>query len=449
MTAIAGESADAVRRRYVLLLLFMVSMFNYIDRTIISILQIPIKQDLGLTDAQLGALTGLSFALFYSTLSLPIARWADRTIRTRIIAGALAVWSAMTALTGFATGYVSLVGFRIGVAIGEAGSIPASQSIIADLYPPRSRATVMALWGLSLPAGMTFGYLCAGALAEAIGWRMTFAVIGIVGLLLAPLVFLTMPEPRRGRFDPAAAAAALQPPMSVVWKTLWHLRSYRLLLLAGALHGYAQYAILSWMAPFYTRVFEMSLSQVSVWLAVISGLGSAAGMYLGGRLSDYYGARDPRGRLRAVAITLLIGVPCALTQFLADSLTVSLIFGVIAAMLITSYYGPIVAVPQLLVPPSMRAFTNAVVLLVFNLIGLGLGPFVTGVISDVLATRYGLLTESLRYAVSTAVLFSIAAAWLFWKAGNYLPAELLSRDDQPLPAQRVDEVRVATVVQSV
>ncbi|HKZ74702.1 MAG TPA: MFS transporter, partial [Steroidobacteraceae bacterium] len=143
MSSTGMDGAESVRRRYALFLLFVVSMFNYIDRTIVSVLQVPIKRDLGLSDAQLGALTGLAFALFYSTLSLPIARWADRTVRKRLIAASLAIWSGMTALTGLATSFVSLVGYRIGVAIGEAGSIPASQSIIADLYPPRSRATVL------------------------------------------------------------------------------------------------------------------------------------------------------------------------------------------------------------------------------------------------------------------------------------------------------------------
>ena len=145
---------EPIERRYILFLLFLVSVFNYIDRTIISILQVPIKQDLGLSDAQLGALTGLSFALFYSTLSLPIARWADRANRRNIVAISLAVWSAMTAMTGLATGFASLVFFRIGVAAGEAGSIPATHSIIADIYPAKQRATAFAVWGLSLPAGM-------------------------------------------------------------------------------------------------------------------------------------------------------------------------------------------------------------------------------------------------------------------------------------------------------
>ncbi len=424
-----GESDGNIRRRYTLFLLFTVSMFNYIDRTIVSILQIPIKADLGLSDAQLGALTGLSFALFYSTLSLPLARWADRTVRKRLIAAALSVWSAMTALTGLATNFAALVALRIGVAIGEAGSIPASQSMIADLYPPRSRATVLALWGLSLPAGMAFGYLCAGALAEAIGWRLSFAVIGGAGLLLAPFILWSMTEPHRGRFDPPEAATTAQPSVRTVLDTLWRLRTFRLLIVAGALHGYAQYAVMSWSAPFYTRVFELSLSEVSAWLALMSGAGSAVGMYLGGRLSDYFGMRDPRGRLRSVAVMLAICVPCALTQFLAESVTVSLVFGVITATLITTYYGPIIAVPQLLVPASMRAFTGAVVLLVFNLIGLGLGPFVTGILSDAFALRFP--NDSLRYAVSIAVLFTFVSAVLFWRAGHHLPAELLTQDELP------------------
>jgi MFS family permease len=208
------------------------------------------------------------------------------------------------------------------------------------------------------------------------------------------------------------------------------LRTYRLLVIAGALHAYAQYSVMSWSAPFYTRVFDMSLAQVSAWLAIMSGLGSALGMYFGGWLSDYCGARDPRGRLRAIAVTLAICVPCAIVQFLADSLTTSLAFGFIAATLMISYYGPIIAVPQLMVPPGMRAFTGAVLLLVFNLFGLGLGPFITGALSDLLADRYGLVTDSLRYAVSSAMILSLLAAALFWRASRYLPAELLSREER-------------------
>jgi MFS family permease len=434
--------SDVANRRYVLFMLFLVSMFNYIDRTIISILQVPIKADLGLSDAQLGALTGLSFAILYSTLSLPIARWADTTVRKRLIAASLAIWSGMTALTGLATNYASLVGYRMGVAIGEAGSIPATHSIIADLYPPRSRATALAMWGLSVPAGMAFGYLCAGALAEALGWRTTFAVIGIVGLLLAPLIQLTIREPLRGRFDPPRVAATA-PPMATVLRYLWQLRTYRMLIAAAACHGYAYYTVLSWSAPFYTRFHELTLTQASAYLAVITGVGNAVGMYLGGRLSDHFGSRDSRNRLRIVAVALFVGVPCTLLQFLTDSLSVSVAFGTLGATLMMSFYAPIIAVPQLLVPASMRAFTTSVVVLAFGLLGLGLGPFITGLISDLLAARYGLGAGSLRYAISAALIFSLLAAWLFWKASRHLPSELLARDTEEAAERRLHDVEGA------
>lgn len=425
---------DLVQRRYVLFLLFLVSMFNYIDRTIISILQVPIKQDIGLSDAQLGALTGLSFALFYSTLSLPIARWADRTVRKRIVAASLAIWSAMTALTGLATGFVTLVLFRIGVAVGEAGSVPATHSIMADIYPPRERATAFAIWGLSLPAGMMVGYVLAGALAEAVGWRAAFALFGIVGVVLAPVILFSMREPTRGRFDSPAAAAAVQPKVGEVLRHLWQLKTFRLVIAAGACHAYSQYSIMNWNAPFYVRLHGMSLGEVSAYLALMNGLGSAVGMYLGGWLSDRFGAGDCRRRLHVPAIALILMVPFALAQYQVASPQLSIALGAVASTLMLFYYGPIVAVPQLLVPASMRAFTSAVLLLTFNLFGLGLGPFVTGLVSDLLTRHYGMGDAGLRVAICSAVVFSLLAGWLFLRAAAHFPREILGEPGQAEPS---------------
>jgi predicted MFS family arabinose efflux permease len=416
---------ELVERRYILFLLFLVSVFNYIDRTIISILQVPIKQDIGLSDAQLGALTGLSFALFYSTLSLPIARWADRANRRNIVTASLAVWSAMTAMTGLATGFAGLVFFRIGVAVGEAGSVPATHSIMADIYPPKQRATAFAVWGLSLPVGMMTGYLLAGSLAQAVGWRTAFAYFGIAGLVLAPLVLFSMREPRRGRFDPVAVAGAALPKTREVLRHLWALRTFRCVIAAGACHAYAQYSMMNWNAPFYVRVHGMSLGEVSFYLAMLNGLGSAAGMYLGGRLADHFGSRDPRGRLYVPAIALIAMVPFAIAQYLVESASLSIALAAVASTLMLFYYGPIIAVPQMLVPASMRAFTSAVLLLTFNLFGLGLGPFVTGLTSDWLVRDFGMAENSLRFAISTAVMFSLLAGALFWRAARYLPREML------------------------
>lgn len=421
------------QRRYVLFLLFVVSVFNYVDRTILSILQVPIKADLGLSDAQLGALTGLSFALFYATLSLPIARLADRWIRKHLISGSLAIWSGMTALTGLATNFTSLVFFRIGVAVGEAGSIPATHSMIADLYPPASRATALAVWGLSLPVGMLFGYSVAGALAEAVGWRMSFAIIGIAGLLFVPILVFTMREPARGQFDPVQPAADATPTTKQALRQLWQIKTFRYLVAAGACHAFAWYSVNSWNAPFYTRVHGVSLGQTALYLALVNGFGSALGMYLGGRLSDHFGSKDPRNRARVVAIALFVMVPFALLQYMVTSVEWSLALGAVSLTLMLVYYGPIIAIAQLLVPANMRAFTSAVLMLVLNLFGLGLGPFVTGYLSDVLVAQFGMTIDSLRYAISFAVLFSLLGGWLFWRASNLLPHEMLKKTDEPSP----------------
>jgi predicted MFS family arabinose efflux permease len=414
---------EVSERRYVLFLLFLVSVLSYVDRTILSILQVPIKSDLGLSDSQLGALTGLSFALFYATLAVPIARLADRTVRKRLVAAALATWSAMTALTGLAGNFASLVFFRIGVAAGEAGSIPASQSMIADIYPPDSRATAFAFWGLSLPVGLMLGYAGAGALEQAFGWRATFAIVGAAGLVLAPIVLWTLREPTRGRYDPVAAPAVAISTMQSL-RYLWASRSLRYLFAAGALHTFTWCAANSWNAPFYVRVHGMPLAEVARDLALLNGFGSAIGMYLGGRLSDYFGARHPSGRLWVVSAALLLLVPFALGQYLVQSAALSIALGAVTSVLMLVYYAPIVAVTQLQVPASMRAFAAAVLLLVTNLFGLGLGPLATGFVSDILVARYGMAADSLRYALSLAVLLSWGAAWLFWRASSRLVREM-------------------------
>ncbi len=415
--------ADPKIRRTMLIMLGLVSMFNYIDRTVLSILQEPIKKELGLSDGQLGLLTGFAFALFYATLSLPIARLADRLNRRNIIAASLATWSGMTALSGLATGFGSLVAFRIGVALGEAGSVPASHSIIADYYPPEKRVTALALWGLALPAGIMLGYALGGWIASALGWRLAFAVIGGAGVILAPFVLWLVKEPLRTG-EGGLAATGQAPPLKSALATLWRLRTYRYMLAGATLHAFAQYAMMSWSAPFYMRVHQMPLAEVASWLALMNGLGGGIGIYLGGWLSDRAGARNPAARVWVSAAAMLLMVPAALAQFLLPSLTASLISGFVATMLMFFYYGPIVGVPQSIVPPRMRALTSAVTLLVFNLFGLGLGPAATGFLSDLLASSGGLQDISLRYALATVVLFSLAGSASIAWASRFYPSEL-------------------------
>ena len=405
-----------------LVMLGLVSMFNYIDRTVLSILQEPIKRELGLSDAQLGLLTGLAFALFYATLSLPIARLADRRNRRNIITASLSLWSGMTALSGLAAGFGSLLAFRIGVALGEAGSVPASHSIIADYYPPERRVTALALWGLALPAGIMVGYAAGGWVAAALGWRLAFAVIGGAGLVLAPFVLLLVREPLRGAFGTDKTEATM--PLRAALTTLWQLKTYRYMLLGTTLHAFAQYAMMSWTAPFYMRVHHVPLAKVALWLALLNGLGGGLGIYLGGFLSDAMARRHLPARVWLSAAAMVLMIPAALGQFLAPSLHVSLACGFVSTMLMFFYYGPIVGVPQSVVSPNMRALTSAVTLLVFNLFGLGLGPTLTGALSDVLAHSYGMAETSLRYALSLTMIFSaLGALSIAWASRSY-PAEL-------------------------
>lgn len=410
---------SATRRRTAMVLLFAVSTFNYIDRTILAILQVPIKRELGLSDAQLGLLTGLAFALFYTTLSLPIARLADRRNRRNLITAALSLWSGMTALCGLATGFASLVFLRIGVAAGEAGSIPASQSIIADIYPVSRRATAMSVWGLSLPAGLLLGYGTTGWLAEAIGWRWTFAVVGGLGIVLAPLVLLGLTEPERGTHDPAPLPAAAPPPgFTESIRFLWRMPAFRLVVLAAALHGFSQYSMMNWMAPFYVRAHGMSLSSVSLYMALVSGIGGGIGIYLGGFLSDRLGSRDPRWRVLVMAYSIAAMLPFAIVQYLTPSLTVSLLCGAAVSTLMLCYYGPILAVVHSMVPGSMRAFTAAVLLLTFNIVGLGLGPSITGLLSDLLQPWFRAPGASVGYALIIALIPSLVAVILFLMVAN-------------------------------
>jgi len=410
-------SREVSSRRLALFALFLVSAFNYVDRTILSILQIPIKTELKLSDGQLGALTGLAFALFYATLSLPIARLADRYNRRWIIVISLALWSAMTAMCGMAMGFASLLFLRIGVAIGEAGSVPASVSLIADYYPPLRRATALSTWGLALPAGLMAGYAATGWLAGAVGWRLAFAIVGGTGLLLAPCVLAMLAEPGRGRYDPPTPAAATTVPIGTALMLLWRTQAFRYVVIAGMLHGFSQYSMMTWNAPFFVRSHGLSLGQVSSLMALLSGVAGAVGMYASGWIADRLALRDARWRVWIMAIAVGLTLPCALIQYLVPSVTVSIIAATFAAALMIAYYGPILATTQSAVSPTMRAFSNAVLLLVFNLFGLGLGPWTTGLLSDVLTAWLG--HDALRYALSIALLPSGLAALLFLYAARF------------------------------
>ena len=406
-------------------ILFVVALFNYLDRTILSIMQVALKKELGLSDTQLGTLTGLSFAVFYTTLALPVARLADRMSRKRVLAAALTVWTLMTAASSLAGGYFSLLACRVGVAVGEAGCVPTTMSLISDYFPRHRRALAMAVWGLALPLGGMLGFAVGGQLTAAVGWRHTFLIVGLSGLVMTPVVLLFLREPRRGRFDGASqgeAATARSIGQSIAY--LWNIRSFRYLVIGEALQAWAQSGMMVWNAPFYSRLHHMPLAEIATWLALITGFGGAAGTFLGGALAERLAKGDVRWYMRVPAIAAFLTIPFALAEYFVADAHLSLVLAIVPAVMVNVYMAPGNAVSQSLVPAEMRAFTAAVFVLVVSIVGLGVGPTVVGMLSDLLINRYGLGDASLRWALPTVVIPALAAATLFHRSSVHLPREL-------------------------
>jgi MFS family permease len=407
--------------RFGLAMLFMVALFNYIDRSIISILQEPLKAELRLSDTELGALTGLSFALLYTTMALPIARLADRWNRKRLISAALLIWSSATAACGLANNFATLVAFRLGVAFGEAGCVPASHSMIADYFPLRQRGTALALWGMSHPFGIMLGFAAGGWLTQELGWREAFLVVGLAGVVLAPAVLLVR-EPVRGCFD-ASADTGVQPPWREAAATLWRLKAFRYLAAGGAAHAFVQHTITNWNAPFYSRVHQLPIGEVALFMALAFGIGGGLGQFLGGFLSDRLGRDDRRWYMWLPAMAGILIIPVSIATYLLDTAAAAMAFGAVQAFLLNVYFAPIVASAQMLVAPQMRAFTSAVLVLIVNILGLSLGPLVAGAISDALQPAFG--ADSIRYAILASIGVSAIAALCFFRAAHHLAQEQL------------------------
>lgn len=375
----------APTRNLALALLTLVYGVNFVDRQLIGILAEPIRQELGLSDRQLGLLGGLAFALFYTILGVPIARIAERRGRVAIIAGSLALWSLMTALTGFAHTYAQLLLARMGVGIGEAGCSPSAQSLIADLYPPDRRATALSLYSLGVPLGMVFGALAGGWLAQTLGWRTAFVILGLPGIALAGIVRLVLREPARGRFDPApfrAAPVEARPPLSAILRTLAGSPAFRHMAAGASIASFAGYGLTSFAVPLMIRTYGLTLAQAATGFGLIVGTAIGIGIGGGGWLADRLRPRHPAapGLVSGIGVALAaILFPVALGQ--ADVRLVALVAFVpfVCAHL---YFGPTYAVTVNSVGPAERATAVAVLLLLMNAIGLGLGPLAVGIASD-------------------------------------------------------------------
>ncbi len=409
-------------RNYVLLLLMVVYIFNFIDRQILVILQESIKAELDLSDKQLGLLSGFTFAVFYVVCGIPIARWADRYNRVNIVSVSLVVWSGMTALSGFVANYLQLLAARIGVGVGEAGASPPSHSIISDYFPHEERGRALSFYSIGIYIGILVGFLAGGWVNQFFGWRTAFLVVGLPGILLAVVVKLTLREPLRGLSDAGDHSALPEGHLLGDVKRLWSLRSFRLAAVGSGFNAFLGYGSLNFMPSFAIRLYEVPVGVVGTWLALIAGLAGAAGVYSGGHLSDVLGKRDVRWSYKVPAIsTLLSGVLLVPMLLVGNQYAMWGIY-VLVVYCQSMFLGPTIATAHALVGPRYRALASAVVFFVLNIIGLGLGPLTVGTVSDLLEPVVGV--ESIRWAIMTTGVAAAIGGLLYFRAAAHVQRDL-------------------------
>ncbi|MEM7100485.1 MAG: MFS transporter [Pseudomonadota bacterium] len=421
-TTQSSDLASPRYRNFVLAMLVVVYVFNFLDRQIVTILAEPIKLDLGLNDTQIGLMTGLAFAIFYTVLGIPIARLADRANRVTIISVALTIWSGMTVLCGYAQNFTQMLLARIGVGVGEAGCSPPAHSLIADYYPPEKRASALSIYALGIPVGSILGYLAGGWIAEFYGWRTAFLLVGAPGVLLALFFKFLVKEPIRGMSEPGGAAAATeQPPLLRTVKTLLSNRTMVHLAMGGALTSFVGYGLGQWLPAYFIRLHGMGLAETATYFGLVIGVASAVGTFIGGTLADKLAARDRRWYAWLPAYGVLFAFPFYVVGMIMENPYVAIAIMVVPSVLNSLWLGPTFGTIQNLAPTRMRALASAMLLFILNIIGLGFGPFLVGVLSDLLVPQFG--GESLRYAIL------IATAAYFWAGAHFLFASRRIRQE--------------------
>ncbi len=416
-----ATSHHAAGRWTIVLLLLAVQIFANIDRQILNVVVEPVKAEFGLSDKVMGLLTGAAFSVFYAVLGVPLALLADRTNRRNLIAAALALWSAMTALCGMAATAFQLVLARIGVAVGEAGAGPASQSIVSDLFAPRERATPMAILAAGPNFGILFGFIAGSILSEMFGWRMAFIAVGVPGILMALILLAAMREPRRGMVEHIEEVPGEKLGFGDLLRTI-AARPTLLLIIAGfSCAGMFGYGAIAWATAFFHRSYGLSPGEIGPLIGILVGVGGTVGTFAGGLLADRFGRRDVRWRLWIICIAAAVAAPLSTAAFLVQNQWLTLGLMAIPASVAIFHAGPSFALVQELVPLRLRALAAAFLLFCLNVIGGGLGPFLVGLMSDLMEPSLG--RESLRYALM-ALTVPILLSLVFY----FLASRRLKRD---------------------
>ncbi len=404
----SGAAVDLRYSRIVLAMLLLVYTFNFLDRQILGILAGPIQASLHLSDAQFGMIGGTAFAILYSVLGVPLALLADKIGKTRVIAGSLTVWSGFTALCGTATGFWSLFLYRLGVGVGEAGGVAPSYALIADYFPVERRARALAIYSTGIPIGLGAGVLLGAYIAANVNWQAAFITVGIAGILLAPIFLLVV------RDRPMPVAAATREPVLSVLPILTRKPAFWLLSIGAGCSSMAGYGLALWVPKIVGVQFGWTapedLVKVGQFMASLLLIGGTAGIFLGGVLADRLARINRAWYARIPSIAWLIAAPMFMLGMLTPSPVLAWCFLIVANALNTLWLGPIITAAQHLAPERMRAGTSGTFLMVNNLLGLGVGPWLMGAISDAMKGSYG--DDSIRYAAIIGVSLYLVAAVL-------------------------------------
>lgn len=422
-----GKTPSNNYRTFVLLLLTLVYGFNFIDRQIMGILAPFIQADLGLTNTQLGLLIGLAFAAFYTIMGIPIAILADKFNRVKLLSAALALWSGFTALTGFTNNFLQIGLARMGVGVGEAGGSPPSHSIISDMYPKEKRAGALGIYSLGIPLGIMSAYFITASLLGAdpstVSWRKIFFVLGISGIALALVVLIFIKEPARGAADVQNTAEVKKIPFGDALGILLKIPSWWFMAFGIALASFAAYAFSGFQTKFLVQLDpELNLKRTLIWIGIINGTFYALGTYLGAKAVDKRAQKDVRAYGYIPALCILLALPLGVASFWAGSVNQHLMFAAPFQFLIGVYLGPSFAIAQTLAPIHIRAMSTALFFFILNMIALGGGPTIAGILIDVFAVEHGGLGGT-RRAMTVAILAFIPAIASYMMVARTLPKD--------------------------
>jgi predicted MFS family arabinose efflux permease len=421
VVAPAGASVGGRSRGFILLMVTLVYVVNYLDRNILAIVLPEIKREFGLSDAALGFLSGTSFAITYATFAMPLAWIADRANRRNVIAASMALFSAMTVVCAFAANTLQLIVARVFTGIGEAGTGPSIQSMISDLYPPSQRAAALSVYSSGLNIGLLVAFFGGGMIAQHFGWRSAFLVSGVPGLLLVLFFLFAVPEPTRGHVE-KLQDVALAPSFLSTVAFLWSRHSFRWIAIGTALSAFGGYAGITFVPLFLTVSHGMGPASRGFALAMLSGVAGGFGTYIAGVLADRLGKRDVRWNMYVPIVFIAASIPFMPFFYLSSSLPLALFCAIIPTANGAAYLAPSLSITQSLVPLRMRAQAAAILLFILNIIGFGLGPLCVGKLSDLLRPSLG--NDSIRWAMlSTAVPWT-ASALCYWLASRSLASDL-------------------------